>query len=73
MKDKQGITRAQNMAIGWREYLRVLQAIVYNMFEEQPESADDKLFRYKNTEMSECSDPDYWHWGPLWMWQCRPL
>ena len=62
MKDKQGITRAQNMAIGWREYLRVLQAIVHNMFEEQPESADDKLFRYKNTGMSECSDPDYWHW-----------
>ena len=62
MKDKQGITRAQNMAIGWREYLRVLQAIVHNMFEDQPESADDKLFRYKNTDMSECSDPDYWHW-----------
>ena len=62
MKDKQGITHAQNMAIGWREYLRVLQAIVHNMFEEQPESADDKLFRYKNTDMSECSDPDYWHW-----------
>ena len=62
MKDKQGITHAQNMAIGWREYLRVLQAIVHNMFEEQPESADDKHFRYKNMEMSECSDPDYWHW-----------
>ena len=62
LKDKQGITYAQNMAIGWREYLRVLQAIVHNMFEEQPESADDKHFRYKNMEMSECSDPDYWHW-----------
>ena len=62
LKDKQGITYAQNMAIGWREYLRVLQAIVHNMFEEHPESADDKHFRYKNMEMSECSDPDYWHW-----------
>ena len=62
LKDKQGITYAQNMAIGWREYLRVLQAIVHNMFEDQPESADDKHFRYKNMEMSECSDPDYWHW-----------
>ena len=62
LKDKQGITYAQNMAIGWREYLRVLQAIVHNMFEEHAESADDKHFRYKNMEMSECSDPDYWHW-----------
>ena len=45
MKDKQGITHAQIRAIGWREYLRALQSIVHNFFEEQPESADDKLFR----------------------------
>jgi len=62
MKDKPGIRHAQSMAIGWREYLRVLQSIVYNFFEEHPESADDKEFRYKNCSMSECSDPDYWQW-----------
>ena len=62
MKDKPGIRHAQSMAIGWRECLRVLQSIVYNFFEEHPESADDKEFRYKNCSMSECSDADYWEW-----------
>ena len=72
LKDKQGITDAQNMAIGWREYLRVLQATVHNMFEEQPESADDKLFRYKNSEM-RVQRPGLLALGPLWMLQCRLL
>ena len=54
---------AQGQMIGWREYLRILHSTVYNFFDEEvPESADDKLQRYKNSSVSECSDPDYWHW-----------
>ena len=33
-KDKPGIRYAQQMAIFWREYLRSLQGIVYNLFDE---------------------------------------
>ena len=63
MQDRDGIMHAQGQMIGWREYLRILHSIVYNFFDEEvPESADDKLQRYKNSSVSECSDPDYWHW-----------
>lgn len=49
------------MLRAWR--LDGVRSTVYNFFdEEQPESADDKLQRHKNCSMSECSDPDYWHW-----------
>ena len=63
MQDRDGIMHAQGQMIGWREYLRIWHSIVYNFFDEEvPESADDKLQRDKNSSMSECSDPDYWHW-----------
>jgi len=34
-KDKPGIRHSQTMMISWREYLRVLQAIVYNFFDDE--------------------------------------
>ncbi len=60
-KDKPGIRRAQQMAIYWREYLRSLQGIVYNFFDEiVVESPRDRYVRYQCSSMSECSSPTYW-------------
>ena len=61
-KDKQGIRYAQNRMISWRDYLRMLQGIVHNFFdEEEPgESGDQRLQRYQNCSLSECSDPEFW-------------
>ena len=64
-KDKPGIRHAQTMMISWREYLRVLQAIVYNFFDDEEtakcgETAAQKEQRYKNCSLSQCSDPELW-------------
>ncbi len=59
--DKPGIRYAQQMAIFWREYLRSLQGIVYNLFDEiTVESPGDRYVRYQCSSMSECSSPTYW-------------
>ena len=60
-QDGQSIKTAQQMAISWRHYLRALQGIVYNFFDEEPtESAGDRLRRYQSCSLSECSDPSHW-------------
>ena len=60
-KDKPGIRNAQQMAIYWREYLRSLQGIVYNLFDEMVvESPRDRYVRYQCSSMSKCSSPTYW-------------
>ena len=61
VKDRDGIKHAQEMMISWRHYLRVLQCIVHNFCDEEPrESAADRLRRYQDCSLSECSDPSYW-------------
>ena len=61
VKDRDGIKHAQEMMISWRHYLRVLQGIVHNFCDEEPgESAADRLRRYQDCSLSECSDPSYW-------------
>ena len=60
-KDKPGIRRAPQMAIYWREYLRSLQGILYNFFDEiVVESPRDRYVRCQCSSTSECSSPTYW-------------
>ena len=60
-KDKPGNRYAQQRAIYWREYLRVLQGIVCNMFDDMVvESPRDRYVRYQCSSMCECSSPTYW-------------
>ena len=62
-KDKEGCRYAQNQMISWYQYLRVLQGIVHNFFDEpseQGESSAERKRRYLDSTLSECSDPDFW-------------
>ena len=61
VKGRDGIKHAQEMMISWRHYLRVLQGIVHGFFDEEPsESAPDRLQRYQNSSLTECSSPSFW-------------
>ena len=62
-KDKDGILRAQNGIIQWTSFMRFMQGLVHNLFDEDDgpkEGAAEKLQRYQGCSMSECSDPEYW-------------
>ena len=60
-KDRAGILRAQNGIIEWTSFMRFIQGLVHNFFDDDDgpkESAAEKLQRYQNCSMSECSDPE---------------
>ena len=53
---------AQDGIIEWTAFLRFLQGLVHNFFNEyeKVETAVQKGRRYLDSDFSECSDPEYW-------------
>lgn len=61
-RDRPGARLASERVIWWNQELRILNGIVYGFFEEEdePEGAEARSFRYRNSSLEEVSDPEEW-------------
>lgn len=61
-RDRPGARLASERVIWWNQELRILNGRVYGFFEEgdEPEGEEARRCRYRNSSLSEVSDPDEW-------------
>ena len=74
-KDKDGIRIAQDGIIEWTGFL---QGLVHNLFNENEKvyTSVQKRRRYLDSDLSECSDPEYWqelHHGKSRFLRAKPF
>ena len=58
-RDRFGAREASERVIWWNQELRILDAVVFNFFEEE-ENKDTRAQRYRGATLSEVSDPEEW-------------